>query len=51
MSKTHKSASIPFSRLPLFIGPKNNWKQLLDKKIIEKIENAFEKEMIELGYL
>ena len=39
-------------KIPFFnLGPKNNWKQLLDKKIIEKIENAFEKEMIELGYL
>ena len=39
-------------KIPFFnLGPKNDWKQLLDRKIIKKIENAFEKEMKELGYL
>ena len=33
------------------LGPQNNWRKLLDKKIINKIEISFEKEMIELGYL
>jgi len=33
------------------LGPKNNWRQLLDVKNKDKIENYFEKEMIELGYL
>lgn len=33
------------------LGEKNNWKELLNKKIQKKIEDAFEKEMLELGYL
>ena len=33
------------------LGPKNNWRELLDKKNKDKIENNFEKEMMELGYL
>ena len=33
------------------LGPQNNWRKLLDKKIVDKIEQHFEKEMIELGYL
>ncbi len=33
------------------LGPKNNWRKLLDVKNKDKIENYFEKEMIELGYL
>ena len=33
------------------LGPKNDWRRLLDKKNIDKIEKKFEKEMIELGYL
>tara|TARA_Y100001970_G_scaffold124400_1_gene154047 strand:- start:1320 stop:2174 length:855 start_codon:yes stop_codon:yes gene_type:complete len=33
------------------LGPKNDWKQLLNKEIREKIETAFKKEMLELGYL
>ena len=33
------------------LGPKNNWRQLLDEKNINKIEKNFEKEMLELGYL
>ena len=33
------------------LGPKNDWKSLLDEKIIKDIENKFEQEMIELGYL
>ena len=39
-------------KIPFFnLGEKNDWKKLLDKKIQKKIENAFEKEMIELGYI
>jgi len=34
-----------------FRGPENNWKNLLTPKLIKKIENAFENEMLELGYL
>ena len=33
------------------LGPKNNWRELLDQKNKDKIENNFEKEMIELRYL
>ena len=34
-----------------YLGPKNNWKELLSKKLVEEINNEFEKEMKELGYL
>ena len=33
------------------LGPKNNWQYLLDERNRKKIEKAFEKEMLELGYL
>ena len=33
------------------LGPKNEWKNLLDKDFVKKIENCFETEMEELGYL
>ena len=33
------------------LGKKNNWKSLLDKKIVKKIESCFKNEMNELGYL
>ena len=33
------------------LGPKNDWKNLLNKKIINEIENKFSYEMKELGYL
>ena len=39
-------------KVPFFnLGPKNDWKKLLDQKIRFKIEKAFKKEMEELGYL
>ena len=39
-------------KIPFFnLGPKNDWKKLLDLEIIKKIEKNFEKEMKELGYL
>ena len=39
-------------KVPFFnLGTKNDWKKMLDPKIIEKIENAFKEEMKELGYL
>ena len=39
-------------KIPFFnLGPKNDWKQLIDIKIRKKIETAFEKEMKELKYL
>ena len=33
------------------LGKKNDWKTLLDKKLIKKIESYFKNEMSELGYL
>ena len=33
------------------LGPKNDWKTNLEDNIRVKIEKAFQKEMIELGYL
>ena len=33
------------------LGPNNDWKKLLDVNLKKEIENNFEKEMIELGYL
>ena len=34
-----------------YLGPKNNWQSLLDKKIIDQLEFTFKEEMTELGYL
>ena len=34
-----------------YLGPKNDWKNILDKKIIDDIKKKFEPEMRELGYL
>jgi hypothetical protein len=34
-----------------YLGSENNWKNLLDKKIIDEIETNFSAEMKELGYL
>ena len=34
-----------------FLGPKNNWKYLLEKKIQRDIEESFYKEMKELNYI
>ena len=33
------------------LGRKNSWEKILDKKIVEKINNAFKDEMRELNYL
>lgn len=33
------------------LGPKNDWRNILDKKTTRLVEESFEKEMIELGYL
>jgi len=39
-------------RIPFFnLGPKNQWKNFLKAETVKKIENAFKKEMQELGYL
>ena len=34
-----------------YLGPKNDWTKMLDKSLSTRIENAFQKEMIELGYI
>ena len=34
-----------------YLGPKNNWKKILNEEIKKKIEINFKKEMIELGYI
>jgi hypothetical protein len=48
-AKTHEKTG---KKIPFFnLGPKNDWKKMLDEKIRKKIETAFKKEMIELGYL
>ena len=40
------------NKIPFFnLGPKNDWKKLLDPRISKKIENVFFQEMQELGYL
>ena len=39
-------------KIPFFnLGPENDWKKYLDSNLRKKIEIAFEKEMVELGYL
>ena len=34
-----------------YLGPKNNWQNVVDKKIINEMNKRFENEMKELGYL
>jgi hypothetical protein len=46
-SATNKNFKKNFFRL----GPKNNWKDLLDTDIKFQIEEQFKKEMLELGYI
>ena len=39
-------------KIPFFnLGEKNDWKKLLNVKIVNKIEKSFKDEMMELGYL
>ena len=33
------------------LGPRNDWKKSLDKKFVDEIENSFNDEMKELGYI
>ena len=50
----HESAisSRTLKKIKFFnLGKKNDWKILLDKKIIKKIESRFKNEMTGLGYL
>ena len=46
------TSSITKKKIKFFnLGKKNNWKTLLDKKLVRKIETHFKNEMNELGYL
>ena len=48
-AKTQKETG---KKIPFFnLGPQNDWQKLLDKKVRKKIEEAFKKEMLELGYI
>ena len=39
-------------KIPFFnLGPKNDWRKILDPEIKKKIEGAFRKDMRELGYI
>ncbi len=42
-----ENKKIPF----FYMGKKNDWKKMLDKKLLKKIENYFRLDMEELGYL
>ena len=33
------------------LGPKNDWRVILDERNRKKIEKSFKEEMLELGYL
>ncbi len=44
--RVDKNKKVPFFNL----GPKNNWKKILDGNLIEKIEEVFEKDLKELSY-
>ena len=38
-------------KIPFFyLGPKNDWRKLLDKKLKDKLNNLFKKNLIELSY-
>ena len=38
-------------KIPFFhLGPKNNWQKNFDKEFVEKLNNIFKKNLIELGY-
>ena len=46
------SSKSPKNKVDFFhLGPKNKWKNTLDKKIVDIIERDFNKEMTEIGYL
>ena len=45
-SKENKDKKIPFFNL----GPKNNWKEILDKDLKLKLEDIFSKDLKELSY-
>ena len=47
ISRENKNKKIPF----FFLGPKNDWKNILNKNLKVEIENKFEKELKELSYI
>ena len=44
--RVDKNKKVPFFNL----GPKNNWKKILDKDLVKKIDKVFEKDLKELNY-
>ncbi len=44
--RVDKNKKVPFFNL----GPKNNWKKILDKDLVKKIDEVFEKDLKELNY-
>ena len=44
--RVNKDKKVPFFNL----GPKNNWKKILDKDLVNKIDKVFEKDLKELNY-
>ena len=47
ISRENKNKKIPF----FYLGPKNDWKKILNENLKVKIENEFEKELKELSYI
>jgi hypothetical protein len=47
ISRETKNKKIPF----FYLGPKNDWKKILNENLKVKIENEFEKELKELSYI
>ena len=44
---TKKNKMIPFFNL----GPKNNWKNILDKEFANKLNDIFRENLKEIGYV
>ena len=44
--RVDKSKKVPFFNL----GPKNNWRKILDENLSRKIEEVFKKDLKELNY-
>ena len=44
--RVDKNKKVPFFNL----GPKNNWKKILDENLVNKIDEVFEKDLKELNY-
>jgi len=46
-TRENKNKKVPFFNL----GPKNDWKKILDKDLKVKLDKIFEKELKELHYI